>query len=49
MADNSGGMGILGVIIGAAIVVVLGYLFLVNGPNSNGPNTSVKVELPKGK
>jgi hypothetical protein len=49
MADSSGGIGILGVIIGAVIVVALGYLFLAHGPMSSGPSTSVKVEVPKGK
>jgi hypothetical protein len=49
MADGSGGIGLLGVIIGAAIVVALGYLFLMNVPMSSGPSTNVKVEIPKGK
>ena len=51
MADGngSGGIGLLGVIIGAVIVVALGYLFLANGPMSSSPSTSVKVEVPKGK
>jgi hypothetical protein len=49
MADGSGGIGLLGVIIGAVIVVALGYLFLMNGPMSSAPSTSVKVEIPKGK
>ena len=51
MADGngSGGIGLLGVIIGAGIVVALGYMFLANGPMSSGPSTNVKVEIPKGK
>jgi hypothetical protein len=51
MADGngSGGIGLLGVIIGAAIVVALGYMFLANGPIATGPGTSVKVEVPKSK
>ncbi len=51
MADGngSGGIGLLGVIIGAVIVVALGYMFLANGPMSSRPSTNVKVEIPKGK
>jgi hypothetical protein len=52
MADNggSGGIGILGVIVGAVIVVALGYMFLANGNFSgHGPSTNVKIEVPKGK
>ena len=51
MADGngSGGIGLLGVIIGAVIVVALGYMFLANGPMSTGSSTNVKVEVPKGK
>lgn len=50
MAEGSGGgMGLLGVIIGAAIVVALGYFFLFNGPKSSAPAPSVKIELPKSK
>ena len=50
MADGngSGGIGLLGVIIGA-VIVALGYMFLANGPMSSGPSTNVKVEIPKGK
>jgi hypothetical protein len=51
MADNSGsgGIGLLGVIIGAVIVVALGYMFIGNGHFGGGPSTNVKIEVPKGK
>lgn len=35
MAESSGGIGILGVIVGAAIVIVLGF-FLLNGTFTGG-------------
>jgi hypothetical protein len=48
MSDN-GGMGILGVIVGA--VIVLGVVFFAFGENlglrSSGPSTNVKIEVPK--
>lgn len=50
MADGtgSGGIGLLGVVIGAAIVVVLGYMFLTNG-GGNGPakTPNVNITVPK--
>jgi hypothetical protein len=42
-SGSSGGIGILGVIIGAAIVVVLGF-FLLNG-NMTGGTKSVDVNI----
>ena len=47
MADSSGGgMGILGVIIGAAIVLVIGFLFF-NGNFSGGTKTvDVNIKPP---
>jgi hypothetical protein len=52
MADNSsGGVGVLGVLVGALIVIVVGGgLLFATGkfPGSSGSNTSsVKLELPK--
>ena len=52
MADNgSGGVGVLGVLVGALIVVLVGGgLLFATGkfPGSNGGNsTTLKVELPK--
>jgi hypothetical protein len=51
MADNSGGVGVLGVMVGALIVIIVGGgLLFATGkfPGSSGGNTStVKLELPK--
>jgi hypothetical protein len=45
MADNSGGgIGILGVVIGAAIVLGIGFFMLNNG-NLNGPTKSVNLNI----
>jgi hypothetical protein len=51
MADSgSGGIGILGVIIGALIVVAVAYLFMVNGGHfGSGSTTNMKIEVPKRK
>jgi hypothetical protein len=48
MADNSGsgGIGLLGVVIGAVIVVALGMFFL-GGFQGNAPTTKVSIEAPK--
>ena len=47
MADNSGGIGVMGVLIGALIVVVVGTGLLF-ATGTIGSNTStVKLELPK--
>ena len=46
MADSSGGIGILGVVVGAAIVLVLGF-FLLNGmPGSNSKTVDVNIKSP---
>jgi len=46
MAESSGGIGLLGVIIGAAIVVVLGF-FLFNGmPGSGTKSVDVNIKPP---
>jgi hypothetical protein len=49
MADNgSGGVGVLGVLIGALIVIVVGGGLLFATGNLGGKSSStVKVELPK--
>ena len=44
MADNSGGIGILGVVIGAAIVIALGF-FLLNGNFNTGGTKSVNLTV----
>jgi hypothetical protein len=48
MADNngSGGIGLLGVVIGVVIVVALGMFFLGSFQGS-GPTTKVSIEAPK--
>jgi hypothetical protein len=43
LAESSGGMGILGVVIGAAIVLMIGF-FLLNG-NMMGGSKSVDVNI----
>jgi hypothetical protein len=46
MADNSGPVGMMGILIGVLIVVVLGGAFLfANGQLGN--QSTVKLELPK--
>ena len=46
MADSSGGIGILGVIVGAAIVLILGF-FLFNGmPGGNSKSVDVTIKPP---
>ena len=47
--NDSGGIGIVGVVIGA--VLVLGIIFFAFGDRmglrNSGPNTTIKVEAPK--
>jgi hypothetical protein len=47
--NDSGGMGILGVIIGA--ILVLGIIYVAFGDRmglrNSGPSTTIKVEAPK--
>ena len=46
MAESSGGIGILGVVIGAAIVVIIGF-FLLNGTFTGGSKpVNVNVTAP---
>jgi hypothetical protein len=49
MADNgSGGVGVLGVLVGALIVIVVGGgLLFATGNLGGGKSSTVKVELPK--
>ena len=51
MADgSSGGIGILGVLIGAAIVVAIGFFFLQSGMMGGKPaGPSVTITAPGGK
>ena len=49
MADgSSGGVGVLGVLVGALIVIVVGGgLLFATGNLGNSKSTTLKVELPK--
>jgi hypothetical protein len=50
MADNgSGGVGVLGVLVGALIVVLVGggIMFATGMIGSNSSTTTLKVEMPK--
>ena len=49
MSNNggSGGIGILGVIVGAVIVVGIGLLLLGNPFATSGKSVNIKVEMPK--
>jgi hypothetical protein len=46
MADNSGGMGFLGFVLGGVVVVLAILAFVVYGGQGTGPKT-VNLELPK--
>jgi hypothetical protein len=47
MADSNGGIGVMGVLVGALIVIVVGGgLLFATGTIGSKPST-VKVELPK--
>jgi hypothetical protein len=47
MADNNGGMGIAGVLIGALLVLVVGGGILFATGNLGNNTSTVKIELPK--
>jgi len=50
LVDNSGGVGVLGVLVGALLVLVLGGGFLIatgKFPGSSG--NTLKIEVPKAK
>ena len=47
MADDSGGMGFLGFILGGVVVVVAIIAFVVYGGQGTGPGNTVNIELPK--
>ncbi|MCX7297528.1 MAG: hypothetical protein WCG00_00465 [Hyphomicrobiales bacterium] len=44
---SSGGIGVLGVLVGALIVIVVGGGLLFATGNLGGKSTTLKVELPK--
>lgn len=45
--DNSGGVGVLGVLVGALIVIVVGGGLLFATGNIGQKSSTVKVEMPK--
>lgn len=46
MADNSGGIGLMGVIIGAVIVIAVGF-FVFRGMDSGGnAGPDINIEIP---
>jgi hypothetical protein len=47
MADNSGGIGLMGVVVGALIVAVVGEGILFATGTIGSKSTTVKLELPK--
>ncbi len=46
MAEGSGGIGILGVIIGAAIVIAVGLFAFGVFPGSGGKSTTINIAPP---
>jgi hypothetical protein len=46
MADNSGAMGGMGVIVGALVVIVIGLAVLFATGNLGSKSSTVKVEVP---
>ncbi|MDO9413465.1 MAG: hypothetical protein Q7T81_12915 [Pseudolabrys sp.] len=48
MAEGSGGIGVLGVLVGALIVIVVGggLLFATGNIGGGGKTSTLKVELP---
>jgi hypothetical protein len=47
MADNSGGMGFMGFILGGVVVVLAILAFVVYGGQNGGSTKTVNIELPK--
>lgn len=47
MANDSGGMGFLGFILGGVVVVLAIVAFVIYGGQGNGPSKTVNIELPK--
>jgi hypothetical protein len=45
MADNSGGIGLMGVLIGAIIVIGVGFFFYRGMAGDTG-GTNIKIEAP---
>jgi hypothetical protein len=51
LADKNGGVGVIGVLVGALLVLVIGggLLFATGNLGNKGGGNSLKVELPKSK
>jgi hypothetical protein len=47
MADDSGGIGVMGVLVGALIVIVVGGGLLLATGTIGSKSSTVKLELPK--
>lgn len=47
MADNSGGMGFMGFILGGVVVVLAILAFVVYGGQNGSMTKTVNIELPK--
>lgn len=46
MAEGSGGIGILGVIVGAAIVVLIGFFLWGGMPGGGGKTVDINIKPP---
>lgn len=46
MADNSGGIGLMGVIIGAAIVIAVGFFVFRGMDGGGGSGPDINIEAP---
>lgn len=46
MADDSGGMGFIGFVLGGVVVVVAILAFVLYGGQGTGPSKTVNLELP---
>ena len=47
MAEDSGGTGVLGVLVGALLVVIIGFAVLYATGNIGSNSASLKIEAPK--
>jgi hypothetical protein len=47
MAENAGGTGLAGVLVGALLVLIVGFAVLYVTGNIGSNTTSLKIEVPK--
>jgi len=47
MAEDAGGTGVLGVLVGAMLVLIVGFAVLYATGTIGSKNASVKIEVPK--